>query len=51
MIMRRMIKNNTEVTKTIKKYIVLFAVSIENLKNLRNIIHLRKHISSFYYLQ
>ena len=40
------------ITKKIrmKNYFALFVVSIENLKNLK-IIHFRKNISPFYYLQ
>ena len=33
-----------------KKSIVLFVLSVENLKA-ENIIHFKKNISSFYYLQ
>ena len=34
-----------------KNYMELFAVSIENLKKILNVIPLRKNILSFYYLQ
>ena len=34
-----------------KSYIALLVVNMENLKKSENIIHLRKTITSFYYLQ